>query len=191
MAATIAVVAIFIPVVFMKGIIGRYFFQYGITVTCAVLLSLLEALTLTPMRCSRYLTVEHPTGLTGIIDRAFKKLAVFYQSFLSVLLRHRLKTVAVTLIMFVASLQIAKFLPSEMMPAQDQSMFLLRFKLPVGTAFGVTDAKIKLVEDYLATIPEVDGVFSAVGGFGGDAVNQGMAYATHVDRNKRKISQAD
>ena len=76
MAATIAVVAIFLPVVFMKGVIGRYFFQYGITVTAAVLLSLLEALTLTPMRCSRYFTVHsHPTGLAGFVDRIFAKLA--------------------------------------------------------------------------------------------------------------------
>ena len=63
-----------------------------------------------------------------------------------------------------------------MMPAQDQSMMLFRFKLPVGTALPVTDGKIKQVEDYLLHQKEVDGVFSAVGGFGGDAVNQGKAY---------------
>src|ERR1019366_2625019 len=69
LAATIAIVAIFMPVVFMKGVIGRYFLQYGITVTVAVLLSLLEALTLTPMRCSRYLTVNHNLkGLAKFMD---------------------------------------------------------------------------------------------------------------------------
>src|SRR6202012_50102 len=72
-----------------------------------------------------------------------------------------------------------------------QSMMLLRFKLPVGTALPVTDGKIKQVEDYLLSQKEVDGVFSAVGGFGGDAVNQGQAFVTLVDRDKRKLSQAE
>ena len=57
MAATLAIVAIFLPVAFMKGIIGKFFFQFGVTISVAVLLSLLEALTLTPMRCSRFLEV--------------------------------------------------------------------------------------------------------------------------------------
>jgi HAE1 family hydrophobic/amphiphilic exporter-1 len=192
LAATLAIVAIFLPVVFMKGIIGRYFLQYGITVTAAVLLSLLEALTLTPMRCSRYLHVsEHNTGFAGVVNRFFQKLSAKYQKVLAVILHHRLKTLAITLFFFVLSLGVAKLVPSEMMPAQDQSMFMLRFKLPVGTALAVTDGKIKQVEKYLLSLPEVEGVYSVVGGFGGDSVNQGMAYATLVDRNKRKLSQAE
>lgn len=191
-AATVAVIAIFIPVIFMKGIIGRYFLQYGLTVSTAVALSLLEALTLTPMRCSRYLTVEHPpSGSNRFVDRTFKKLASQYESVLRVLLAHRWKTLLATLVLFIGSCFVGKHLPSEMMPPQDQSMFMLRFKLPVGTSLGVTDQKIKQVEEYLLTLPEVSGLLSAVGGFGGDAVNQGLAYATLVDRDKRKISQAD
>jgi HAE1 family hydrophobic/amphiphilic exporter-1 len=191
-AATLAIAAIFLPVVFMKGIIGRYFLQYGITVTVAVMLSLLEALTLTPMRCSRFLQVSlEEKGLAGFIEKVFHKLSHQYGRVLELLLRHRWKTVLATLIFFVASLRVAHFLPSEMMPAQDQSQFLLRFKLPVGTSLPVTDAKIKKVEDYLLKQPEIEGIFSAVGGFGGDAVNQGQAFATLVDRDKRKLSQSD
>jgi HAE1 family hydrophobic/amphiphilic exporter-1 len=95
----------------------------------------------------------------------------------------------VTLVIFFASWQVSKLLPAEMMPAQDQSMMMLRFKLPVGTSINVTNQKIKQVEDYLLTKPQVSGLMSAVGGFGGDAVNQGMAYVTLVDRDKRKESQ--
>ncbi len=191
-AATVAVVAIFLPVVFMKGIIGKYFLQYGITVAVAVLLSLLEALTLTPMRCSRYLAVTHSSrGFAHSIDQVFKKMAGIYECWLRVLLEHRWKTILVTLLFFLGSCVVGKHLPSEMMPAQDQAMFMLRFKLPVGTALGVTSEKIKQVEEYLLKLPEVTGLFSVVGGFGGDAVNQGMAYATLVDRSQRKLSQAD
>jgi len=192
MAATIAVVAIFLPVVFMKGIIGRYFLQYGITVTVAVLLSLLEALTLTPMRCSRYLTIDHhPSGLAAFVDRLFSKLSRSYATILQFLLTHRWKTLIFTLFLFIASLGVAKLIPSEMMPAQDQSMLLLRFKLPVGSSLPLTDGKMKQVEDYLLTLPEIESVFSIIGGFGGDAVNQGSAFVTLVDPDKRKLSQND
>jgi hydrophobe/amphiphile efflux-1 (HAE1) family protein len=195
MAATIAVVAIFVPVVFMSGIIGRYFFQYGITVTVAVLLSLLEALTLTPMRCSRYLTVNHESkGLAGLMDRLFHRLSDGYRSILNSLLRNNFTKVATLLVtgaFFFASILIAKHLPGEMMPAQDQSQMMLRFKLPVGTSLPVTNVKMKEVEDYLMHVPEVAGVFSAVGGFGGDAVNQGQAFVTLVDPDKRKLTQTE
>ena len=192
MAATIAVCAIFLPVVFMKGVIGRYFLQYGVTVTVAVLLSLLEALTLTPMRCSRYLRVDHhPKGMAAFVNRLFERLSNRYRSVLEFLLQHRWKTVIIAGVLFIGSFQLAKLVPGEMMPAQDQSMMLLRFKLPVGTSLPVTDAKIAQAEDYLLQQKEVEGIFTAVGGFGGDAVNQGMAFVTLVDRDKRKLSQAD
>lgn len=192
LAATIAVVAIFLPVVFMEGVIGRFFLQYGITVTIAVLLSLLEALTLTPMRCSRYLHVDmHPRGLAAFVNNFFNGLAKLYTKILSFLLKHRLKTVAVALVLFIGSFRLAGLVPSEMMPAQDQAMFMLRFKLPVGTSLPVTNEKIGIIENYLLKQPEISGIFSLVGGFGGDAVNQGMAFVTLVDRNKRKLSQED
>ena len=193
MAATIAVVAIFMPVVFMKGIIGKYFVQYGITVTVAVLLSLLEALTLTPMRCSRYLSVNHsPKGLAAFVNKLFHRMENAYRGVLGVLLNHRWLTVFVAVVLFIGSLFISKKIPGEMMPAQDQSQLMLRFKLPVGTAIGVTDEKIHKVENYLLTkVPEVSGVFSSVGGFGGDAVNQGMAFVSLVEKDKRKASQTE
>jgi hydrophobe/amphiphile efflux-1 (HAE1) family protein len=191
-AATVAVVAIFIPVVFMKGAIGKFFLQYGVTVTAAVLLSLLEALTLTPMRCSRYLQVNtHAEGFSKYVDQGFSKLAAKYKSLLKVLLEHRGLTMLVTAVVFALSLLSAKFLSGELMPAQDQSMFLMRFKLPVGSSLPSTSERLSQVENFLAKQPEVIGVFCAVGGFGGDAVNQGMAFVTLSDPKKRKLSQGE
>lgn len=191
-SATIAVCAIFLPVVFMKGIIGKFFFQYGITVTVAVLLSLLEALTLTPMRCSRYLIVaDHKSskGLPAFVDRVFRKLSKKYQLVLAVLLEHRWKTLFTALALFSASLLVAKLLPSEMLPAQDQSTLMLRLKGPVGSSLATTDEKFKMAEKYLLSQKEVDGYFSSVGGFGADAVNQGIIFVMLVDSDKRKASQ--
>jgi HAE1 family hydrophobic/amphiphilic exporter-1 len=192
MAATIAVVAIFLPVVFMQGVIGRYFLQYGVTVTVAVLLSLLEALTLTPMRCSRYLHVEaHPKGLALRVNVLFHGMANGYRRILEILLNHRWKTIAFASLLFIGSIFLAKKVPSEMMPAQDQSQMLMRFKLPVGTALPVTNEKMTQVEDYLLKQPEVEGIFSVVGGFGGDAVNTGNSFVSLVPADKRKMSQAE
>jgi HAE1 family hydrophobic/amphiphilic exporter-1 len=190
-AATVAVVAIFLPVVFMKGVIGKYFLQYGVTVSCAVLLSLLEALTLTPMRCSRYLVVGESKGMAKKVDALFKSAADRYRSILRVLLRHRWKTLVVTLVIFVLSLGVARRLPSEMMPAQDQSRIFLRFKAPVGSALEYTNVRMKQAEEFLSTLPEVEGVFTMVGGFGGDAVNQGNMFVSLVDRDKRDKSQSE
>lgn len=190
-AATIAIVAIFLPVVFMKGVIGRYFLQYGVTVTVAVLLSLLEALTLTPMRCSRYLNTDNPSRLATAVDRGFHSLSVWYAQVLAFILQHRWKTVAVTVVLFGLSLLVMRTLPGEMMPAQDQSMIMMRFKLPVGSSISLTDEKMKQAEDYLQAQPEVESVFSAVGGFGGDAVNQGNAFVTLVPAHKRKFTQTE
>lgn len=191
LAATIAVVAIFAPVIFMKGVIGRYFYQYGVTVSAAVLLSLLEALTLTPMRCSRFLNVHEETSrISKFMEHFFKKLASLYRGTLNFLLTHRWKTICSALLFFILSFIVAKNLSSEMMPAQDQAMILLRFKMPVGTAIGITNDKMKKAESYLLKQPEIIGVYSSVGGFGGDAVNQGFAFVTLSDKNKRKLSQA-
>lgn len=189
MAATIAIVAIFAPVIFMKGVIGKYFYQYGITVSAAVLLSLLEALTLTPMRCSQYLRVHTaPTGFAAKIDIFFKALAEKYGRILNFLLNHRIKTILVTLVFFFASLFVGYTLPSEMVPAQDQSLILLRLKGPVGSSIQSTDEKFKIVEDYLKTLPEVEGIFTNLGG---NTVNQGVIFVMLVQPNKRKATQAE
>jgi HAE1 family hydrophobic/amphiphilic exporter-1 len=102
-AATLAIVAIFLPVAFMKGIIGKFFFQFGVTISVAVLLSLLEALTLTPMRCSRFLEVGERRGRFGAaVDRAFSALSRAYLRALEPALHHR-AWVMLGLVLFVLS----------------------------------------------------------------------------------------
>src|SRR4029077_15971578 len=101
-ATTLAIAAIFIPVVFMKGVIGRFFYQYGITVTVAVFLSLLEALTLTPMRCAQFLKIaahgEDPGLISRTMDAWMTALARAYRRILERLLRARWVVVLVSLI---------------------------------------------------------------------------------------------
>ncbi len=192
-AATIAVVAIFLPVIFMKGVIGRYFFQFGITVSAAVLLSLLEAITLTPMRCSRYLNIaEHDSRYAKWVDKGFGNLTSFYQRTLETLLNHKIVTIASALILFVASFGIIKLLPSELMPSQDQSQLLIRLKTPVGSSISFTDGKLREAEAYLRSLPESKSIFAVTGGFGGgDAANAAIIFFNLVEPAKRALSQAE
>jgi len=109
--------AIFLPVAFMKGIIGKFFFQFGVTITVAVLLSLLEALTLAPMRLSRMLEVgERATRLERWVTATFARLAAGYQRLLVPALHHRRLVLAGAAILFVASLGIVKLLRQEFIP---------------------------------------------------------------------------
>ncbi len=191
-AATIAVVAIFLPVIFMKGIIGSYLYQYGITVTAAVLLSLLEALTLTPMRASRFLEKnETPYRVHRWMNWLLDHLTKSYEKILRRCLRNRWKVVFGSILFFGLSISVVKKIPGELVPPQDQSRFLLRMKTPVGSSLVFTNDNCKKVEDYLKTRKEVIGFYAAVGGFGGDAVNEAMLFVTLAPPNERKQRQAE
>ena len=191
-AATVAVVAIFLPVVFMTGVIGKYFFQFGITVTAAVLLSLLEALTLTPMRSSRFLTPHEKIGRIGrTMNYIMDILTRMYSWGLRISLRFRWLTIIASIGLFVGSLYLFKLVPSEMMPPQDQSQFIMRMKMPPGSSIDATNEKAKIVEEYLSKIPEINGYYLAVGGFGGDSVADANVNITLVPKSERKRSQQD
>ena len=191
-AATLAVVAIFLPVIFVSGIIGAFLFCFGITVTAAVLLSLLEALTLTPMRCSQFLVAGGESGrFARLIDRCLGKLEGTYAKVLSGALRWPLVTVFIAFLILTPALLTVRDLPGELTPPQDIGLFLVRVKLPVGSALERTDATFRDIEGFLAKMPAVSGVFTAVGGFGGDAVNEGMAFVSLKPLGERQMNQGE
>src|SRR5277367_2733563 len=115
LAATIAVVAIFLPVAFMSGIIGRFFFQFGITISAAVLLSLVEALTVTPMRCSQFMGSTQ-RGYARWAAGEFEKFAQVYRRVLAVCLNYRWTVIVISTLVFAMSLGIAYLLPKEFLP---------------------------------------------------------------------------
>lgn len=186
-AASIAILAIFVPVIFMQGIVGRFFFQFGITISVAVAFSLLEALTITPMRCSQFLTVGHTTRLGRGVDKIMKGVTSGYQKTLSVLLNHRKMVLFIAVVIFAASLFLAKFLKKEFVPSQDQSRFLVRMTLPLGSSIETTDAVFKEAESFLMECKEVDSYFCAIGSFTGGQVNQGFLFITMKPRQARPV----
>ncbi|MCX6571254.1 MAG: efflux RND transporter permease subunit [Candidatus Aminicenantes bacterium] len=190
LAATLAVVAIFIPVVFMKGIIGRYFLQFGITLCLCVLLSYIEAVTLAPARCSQFLkTSREGRNKIGLaVDRAFSRLEGLYGRTLHRGLRRPGLVLALAAILFAVAIVVFMILPSEFVPSQDQSRAMIRIQTAVGSDITETDSLLIRAEDLVRSHPEVLQTFSFVGG--GSAVNAGMIYVTLVPPKERKMDQA-
>jgi HAE1 family hydrophobic/amphiphilic exporter-1 len=195
LATTMAIAAIFIPVIFMQGVVGRFFYQYGITVTAAVFLSLLEALTLTPMRCARFLH-SGKQGASSFtlktMDRFMDMLTEKYSIVLKTCLKHRSWVIGISLIVFASSMLFLVTLRKELIPAQDQSLFLLSIKTPVGTAIEATDLVYKKAEEYLKKQPEVQDLYTTIGNFqNNNVVNAGVIYVILKDAPKRSHSQRE
>jgi multidrug efflux pump subunit AcrB len=164
-AATLAVVAIFIPVVFMDGVIGKFFFQFGVTISAAVLISLLEAVTITPMRAAAFLSSEPKIGkFENYLDQKFEKLSHVYQSVLKITLRWKGTVVSSSMIMFAISLLLITKVNQEFVPPQDQDIIILTAQTPPGSSLEVTNEVSKKIEEVVKQVPEVAGVTVSVGG---------------------------
>jgi multidrug efflux pump len=193
LAATLAVVAIFIPVVFMKGIIGKFFLQFGVTLCVAVLLSYLEAITLAPARCAQLLkTSREHRGKVGLaVDRGFVKLEGIYGRVLGQVLKRPGWVLLGALVVMAASGFAFRGLQSEFVPSQDQSRLMIRVQTAVGSSLEETNQLFRRAEAFLMSRPEVTRLYAVVGGFGGSSgVNTGNLMVTLVPPDER-MSQAE
>ncbi len=187
-AASLAVIAIFMPVAFMSGVIGKFFLQFGVTISLAVMLSLLESLTITPMRCASFVNHGERTSKVGkAFEQFMEDLKLKYDNTLRWTLQRRWKVlVAALAFMFVSFFSIAG-LKKEFTPVQDQSVFIARLVLPVGSSLPYTDTQVKEAEAWFKTRPEIKQVYVAVGGFGGGAsdANTAVMFVTMHEKGKR------
>ena len=187
-AATLAIVAIFLPVAYMKGIIGKFFLQFGVTISAAVMLSLLEALTLAPMRCSQFLEIGERRDKFGrAFEQGMKALQEGYRRMIVISLRHKKKVLVGSLVFFVVSMFSLPFIRKEFVPAQDQSMFLVRIKTPIGSSMEFTSDRFKEAEAALMKRNELRRYYGAVGGFGGGEVNVGMLFVSMKQPKDRPV----
>ncbi len=186
LAATVAIIAIFLPVAFMTGVIGKYFVQFGVTLSVAVAISLLEALTLTPMRCSRFLSVAPRTSLFGrTVENGFVKAADLYRKMIPYTLKRPILTISIAMLFFAATFFIGSLLKKEFIPAQDQGRLNVRMQTPVGSSLEFTNAKIQEIENYISSRPEVESYFSSIGG---GQVNTGHISVTLKPPGQRKLN---
>lgn len=189
-AATLAVVAVFAPVIFMDGITGKFFFQFGVAMSVAVLLSLLEAVTITPMRAAAFMaTSPKVSKFEQKLDHFFEGVAGSYRNWLQRTLRHPYLVVGISLIIFGASLFLIRQVRQEFLPMQDQNFILMSGQLPPGTSLQATSKAAEQIEKILREIPEVQSYMVSIGGGGGNSnVNQIFSPITLTDRQTRAIT---
>lgn len=180
-AMTLTVIAVFIPVTFTTGVTGIIFKSFGITIACAMAISLVEAFTLAPMtsanlfqpkiKSKRHAKVEASNDqLTQALpEEAHEQLdwlARTYGGLLAWSLRHRLIIVGITVLVFVASMYVASGLKFSFFPQQDQGEFAMSFETPPGTPLEATNQLAQRAEALLLGDPAVEAVQATVGGAG-------------------------
>ena len=170
-ATTLTICAVFLPVAFMDGIIGLFFRQFGLTLTAAVLMSLLVSFTIDPMLSARIAQTIDPDRhekmrvhwFYGPPTRLFHWMDESYRSILTIALRWRKMTILGAVGLFVSSLFLLPFMGSEFFSPGDQGKFKVAFEAPAGIAIAQSDALAKQAEEMLRGVPEVKNVVSTVG----------------------------
>jgi len=190
LAATLSLVSIFAPVIFMGGIIGQFFKSFAVVVTFGVLVSLFVSLTLTPMLCSRFLVVQKRHGkLYYVLDRAFHRMDETYKRLLEYSLAHRWKVVAMTVVVVLSSGWFFANVGKTFIPDEDEGRFLVFVKAPLGSSIDYTSGRLREVEKILAGHPEVATYFAAIGLGRAGQVNEAFAFVRMVPRSERKLKQ--
>ncbi len=196
-AATISVAAVFLPVVFVEGLVGSFLRDFGLTVAGAVLLSLFVALTLTPMLAARMPPpAERSHGsIYGRLERGFEWLESRYRAVLAWTLAHRGATVAIAVGSLFGACGLGSQLETEFFPPADEGIFFARLEAPPGTALSATTDYLEQDEAWFLEQPEVQGLFSAAGSSGGgneaarhSETNMGLLFGTLQPRDERKRS---
>jgi HAE1 family hydrophobic/amphiphilic exporter-1 len=168
-ATTISLIAIFVPVAFMGGLVGRFWRSFGLTVSFAIVVSLLVAFTLVPTLAARVL---HPHRAAGPGARparpgVYARVEAAYEALLRASLRHRLATVLATVLLIGATLFLARGLKADFIVADDMSEFEVAVETPPGSSLAQSDAIARRIEAALRAIPEVQRVFTNIGVRGG------------------------
>ncbi len=202
LATTLSIVAVFIPIGFMGGIIGRFFYQFGVTVAAAVMISMFVSFTLDPMLSSIWHdphpdpnqappTWRNPVAwILYHFNRFTEWLSDSYQRMLRWSLAHRKTTMALALAAFLGSFPLAKLLGSEFVPQADFSESGLSFQTPVGSSLEFTRSKAAQVDAVIRELPEVLYTFTTVN-TGNSGKNTASVYIRLKDRKDRTRSQKE
>jgi len=192
LASSLSLVCIFAPVIFMNGVIGMFFKSFAVVVTFGVLVSLFVSLTLTPMLCSRYLSVTHQeNAVYRLTGRGLDYLDTHYKKLLHISLKHRSFVLIFTAIFVATSGYLTlKYVEKDFVPEADESSFNISLKTPLGSSLDYTDSRLKMVESILKNhADEVDSYFSTIGTGSRGQVNEGRVNVRLKPKEQRKKSQ--
>ncbi len=194
LSMTLSLTAVFIPVLFMEGIIGRLFHEFAVVIMVAILTSGFVSLSLTPMLCSRFLKppTERHNALYRSTERIFDGLRDFYRWTLSGVLRHRLAMVFVFVGTLVATGFLYTRLPVGFIPNQDTGQLSATVEMPQEASFDAMVRTQSAAAKVVLDDPNIDGIFSSVsaggGGPGGGAGNSGRLMMRLKPRDQRALT---
>jgi hydrophobic/amphiphilic exporter-1 (mainly G- bacteria), HAE1 family len=190
LSMTLSLVAVFIPVLFLGGLIGRLFQEFAVTIGVAILMSGFVSLTLTPMLCSRWLRPHQANERHGrwytLIERAWEKSHALYQRSLYWAMNHRPLVMAFGGVIAVGTIVLGRVVPKGFIPSEDQSQLYATTEAAEGTSY---DAMVKHQLEAAAIVqqdPNVSGSMSSLGG--SSAVNQGRLILNLKPRAERKMN---
>src|SRR5229473_2898238 len=187
-STTIALVAVFTPLGFLRGSTGRLLSEFGIAVAGAVVISGFVALTLTPMLCAKVLRVPHEHGaIFKVLERGFNAVAERYATLLRTALRHRGVVVAGTVVTVALAFVFYRNLEQELIPDDDRGFFLVVAFGPEGSSLEYSDGYVRQIEQIIGKTPGVEGYFTIIGGFAG-GVNQAFVGVILKDWSERHNS---
>jgi HAE1 family hydrophobic/amphiphilic exporter-1 len=191
LAATMTLVAIFAPVIFMEGIIGSFFKSFAVVVTVGVLVSLFVSLTLTPALCSRHLGFSAEHGrLYRVVEGRFRALDRGYRNLIITSLGHRWAVILLAIVFVVASGFIFVRIDKGFMPEEDEGRFIVAVKAPLGSSIEYTESKLSDLERIFSEYPVIAGSFATVGQDQARQVSQANIIVNMVDWSERDVSQA-
>ena len=189
-STTLALCAVFVPIAFMQGSVGQWFFEFGLVMAIAVCVSSLFALTLTPMLASRVLAAEQAEGFFfGTLGRLLNGLDTLYGRVLKWALRKRWAAITLAFLAVAGGCGVAGTLPFEFFAAEDRGEFMVDIKMPVGTPLQVTDAVSRRAEEILANEEQVLNTFATVGGGSLQEPNKGSIYVQIPNKVDRTYTQ--
>ncbi|MFQ5698149.1 MAG: efflux RND transporter permease subunit [Myxococcota bacterium] len=191
-AGTASVLAVFVPIAFMRGIIGRFFFEYGLAISFAVAISLLVAVTLTPMLCSLTLRREETTGTVfAAFERLYRGLEERYGSLLALALRRRAVVVAVAALAVWGGVWIAGTVPLAFSGKVDRSELQVDIELPLGSGITETREVAHRAAAAIDAIPQVRKVFVTVGADSRAQAHKAGLYAELAPKDARSETEVE
>jgi HAE1 family hydrophobic/amphiphilic exporter-1 len=190
-SATVAIAVVFLPVIFVEGIVGSFLAEFGATVAAAVMVSLFVALTLTPMLAARMPEPKERAhgGFYHRLETSFAWLERRYDELLGWCLSRRTLTLVGALASFVVALGIGSRLGAEFFPPADNGLFYLTFETAAGTPLEETRNYLMRNEEWILQQPELAGAFSGVGQVGSSAApetNRGMIFGILKSKRDRE-----
>jgi len=187
LSMTLSLAAVFIPVLFMGGILGRLLNEFAVTIAVAILVSGFVSLSLTPMLCSRFLKVAHNTKQNAVFrwsERVFDKVLAVYEKTLHLALRHQAPVMLLALAMALASVWLFVISPKGFLPNEDTGRIIIATEAEQGVAFEKMIALQERAADIVAANPAVESFMSRIGG-GSSTGNNGRIIITLKPRSER------